>query len=53
MRVRLQDANKPIIYEIVRLGEPASRQEFQWKFNGGRMVTVANYYKEYYNLDLK
>ena len=53
MRVRSKDANKPIIYEIVRLGEPASAAEFDWKYNGIRRVTVANYYKEYYNLDLK
>jgi hypothetical protein len=53
LRVRSQDANKPIIYEIHKLGLPASRQEFEWKSNQNRMVTVENYYKEHYNLDLK
>jgi hypothetical protein len=55
LRVRSQDANKPFIYEIHKLGLPASRQEFEWKSNQNRnrKVTVENYYKEHYNLDLK
>ncbi len=53
LRVRSQDANKPFIYEIHKLGLPASRQELQWKLNENRTVTVENYYKEHYNLDLK
>ena len=53
MRVRSQDANKPVIYDIVKLGLPASKQEFQWKPKEGRIITIADYYREQYNLDLK
>jgi hypothetical protein len=53
LRVRSQDANKPIVYEITKLGLSASRQEFKWKANGERIVTVQNYYKEHYNKTLK
>jgi len=53
LRVRSQDAAKPIIYDIKKLGLPASRQEFEWKLNNKRMITVENYYKEHYNLILK
>ncbi|CAF4400597.1 unnamed protein product, partial [Rotaria sordida] len=31
LRVRSQDANKPIVYEICQLGQSASTQTFQWK----------------------
>ncbi len=53
IRVRSQDANKPVIYEIHKLGLPAARQEFIWKSNQNRMVTVQNYYKEHHNVDLE
>jgi len=51
LRVRSKDANKPIDYEIFKLGKPASQQEFPWKVNKTqtRMITVQNYYKENYN----
>jgi len=53
LRVRSQDADKPIVYDIQKLGLSASRQEFEWKSNNKRMTTVENYYKEHYNLTLK
>jgi len=49
LRVRSKDADKPITYEIAKLGLPASKQTFQWKTNGNRLITVENYYKEHYN----
>ncbi|CAF4212234.1 unnamed protein product, partial [Rotaria sordida] len=52
LRVRSQDANKPIVYEICQLGQSASTQTFQWK-QKKKSVTVENYYKEYYSLTLK
>ncbi|CAF3728415.1 unnamed protein product [Rotaria sordida] len=51
LRVRSQDANKPIVYEICQLGQSASTQTFQWK-QKKKSITVENYYKEYYNLTL-
>ncbi|CAF4127451.1 unnamed protein product [Adineta steineri] len=53
LRVRSQDASKPIIYEIQKLGLPASQQEFTWKSNKNRVITVQNYYREHYDLELK
>jgi hypothetical protein len=53
LRVRSKDASKPITYEIHKLGLPASRQEFPWKSNRNRQITVENYYKEHYNLTLE
>jgi hypothetical protein len=55
LRVRSQDANKPITYEIVKLGKPASQQEFPWKVNKTqtRTITVQNYYKEHYDKALQ
>ena len=54
LRVRSQDANKPIVYEICQLGQPASIQEFEWKLNknSSRIITVENYYKEHYKIAL-
>ncbi|CAF4351533.1 unnamed protein product, partial [Rotaria sordida] len=51
LRVRSQDADKPIVYEICQLGQSASSQTFQWK-QKKKSVTVENYYKEYYSLTL-
>ena len=53
LRVRSQDSNKPIIYEIEKLGESASNQIFQLKTDNNRAITVEDYYKERYNLQLK
>jgi hypothetical protein len=53
LRVRSQDATKPIIYEIKKLGEAASDQTFQLKAKSSRVITVAAYYKEAYNVELK
>ena len=54
LRVRSQDADKPIVYEIVKLGLPASSQTFERKVNKkSELITVENYYKELYNLELK
>jgi hypothetical protein len=55
LRVRSQDSNKPIIYEIQKLGLPASRQELQWKVDKKQTITITveSYYKEHYNIILK
>jgi hypothetical protein len=54
IRVRSQDANKPIVYEIVKLGLPASSQQFERKANKkSELITVENYYRDQYNLELK
>ncbi|CAF0807946.1 unnamed protein product [Rotaria sp. Silwood1] len=53
LRVRSQNADKPIVYEIAQLGQSASTQTFQWKTNNNKTVTVEQYYKEQYNLNLK
>ena len=52
IRVRSQDAGKPIIYTIKRLADPASSKTFTLK-KENREITVQNYYREQYNLDLK
>jgi hypothetical protein len=51
LRVRSKDANKPISYEIVKLGKPASEQDILWKVSKSqtRMITVQKYYNEHYN----
>ncbi|CAM4856969.1 unnamed protein product [Rotaria socialis] len=53
VRVRSQDASKPIVYSISKLGKSASTQEFIWKGSKNKTVTVENYYKEHYGLALK
>ncbi|CAF3439875.1 unnamed protein product [Rotaria socialis] len=53
VRVRSQDASKPIVYSISKLGKSASTQEFIWKGSKNKTVTVENYYKEHYGLVLK
>ncbi|CAF0732947.1 unnamed protein product [Adineta steineri] len=53
LRVRSQDAAKPIIYEIQKIALPASKQELIWKSSKNRVITVQNYYKEHYNVELQ
>ena len=54
LRVRSQDTNKPIVYEIVKLGLPASMQQFELTSKGrSGKITVQEYYKQHYNLDLQ
>ncbi|CAF4995849.1 unnamed protein product, partial [Rotaria magnacalcarata] len=53
LRVRSQDASKPIVYTISKLGKSASTQEFVWKSNKNRMITVESYYKEHYGVVLQ
>ncbi|CAF4843855.1 unnamed protein product, partial [Rotaria sp. Silwood2] len=43
LRVRSQNADKPITYEISQLGESASTQNFEWKTNEKKIVTVEQY----------
>ncbi|UJR36677.1 hypothetical protein I4U23_029394 [Adineta vaga] len=52
LRVRSQNADKPIIYEIVKLGLPACSQQFQWKSHK-RLTTIEEYYREEYCVSLK
>ncbi|CAF1296812.1 unnamed protein product [Adineta steineri] len=53
LRVRSQDASKPIIYEIQKLALPASQQKFTWKSGKNRVITVQDYYREHYNIELE
>jgi len=54
LRVRSQDTNTPIVYEIVKLGLPASMQQFELTSKGrSGKITVQEYYKQHYNLDLQ
>ncbi|CAF4340358.1 unnamed protein product [Rotaria sp. Silwood2] len=43
LRVRSQNADKPITYEISQLGNSASTQNFEWKTNKNKTVTVEQY----------
>jgi hypothetical protein len=52
IRVRSQDASKPIIYTIKKLSEPASSKKFTLK-KENRETTVEKYYKDQYNVELK
>ena len=52
IRVRSQDASKPIIYSIKKLAKPAVSQKFTLK-KENQETTVENYYKKQYNVDLK
>jgi hypothetical protein len=53
LRVRSQDATKPIIYEIVGIGDGSSSQLLTWVAKSDRLITVQSYYKERYGIELK
>ncbi|UJR36678.1 hypothetical protein I4U23_029395 [Adineta vaga] len=52
LRVRSQNADKPIIYEIVKLGLPPASQTFKLK-SEKRTITVEEYYLNQYGVSMK
>ncbi|CAF1451736.1 unnamed protein product [Rotaria magnacalcarata] len=55
LHVRSHVANKTIGYKIVGLAKAALEQTFLWRRPGEkeRLITVENYYKEHYGIQLK